>query len=113
MGIYKVNPDGKAPTGLTAGDYVVTQGGTYYIYGVNDDGTYQSVQSDATQTTNNYQNDYSLYTGYEPQQQSLLQQQLNYPDFSYEDAPTYNNRYDDIIQEKLSAINNQQPFNQE
>ena len=127
-GNFKVGADGKAPTGLRVGDNVVTGGGTYSIKGLNDDGTYQSILSNAGQTTDNYkgayggdmgattynyQDDYSIYTGYEPQQQALLNQQLNYGQFSYGDAPTYNNRYDDIIQGKLSEINNQQPFNQD
>ena len=33
MATYKVNPDGKAPAGLSVGDLVVTGGGTYLITG--------------------------------------------------------------------------------
>ena len=51
---YKVNDDGKAPTGLNTGDKVVTSVGTYIIDGVNDDGTYVSSMYDKDTTTKNY-----------------------------------------------------------
>lgn len=47
--VYSVN--GKAPSGLRAGDTVITGGGTYKITGVNEDGTYQSQLVDANNTT--------------------------------------------------------------
>ena len=47
--VYSVN--GKAPSGLRAGDMVITGGGTYQITGVNEDGTYQSQLVDANNTT--------------------------------------------------------------
>lgn len=47
--VYSVN--GKAPSGLRAGDMVITGGGTYQITGVNEDGTYQSKLVDANSTT--------------------------------------------------------------
>ncbi len=47
--VYSVN--GKAPSGLRAGDMVITGGGTYKITGVNEDGTYQSQLVDANNTT--------------------------------------------------------------
>lgn len=54
----KVNSDGKAPAGLSAGDKVVTSGGTYQITGVNADGTYQSTLADKGVTTSNYSGTY-------------------------------------------------------
>lgn len=59
MAIYKVKEDGKAPQGLSAGDEVVTGGGTYRITGVNDDGTYKSEKVDANKTTYNYTGGYA------------------------------------------------------
>ena len=38
----KVNPDGKAPKGLSVGTIVETAGGDYEIIGFNDDGSYKS-----------------------------------------------------------------------
>ena len=35
---------------------------------------------------------------------SLWQQQQNYGDFSYQDAPTYQNRYDETIQDLIAGI---------
>ena len=43
--------NGKAPSGLRAGDMVITGGGTYKITGLNEDGTYQSQLVDANNTT--------------------------------------------------------------
>lgn len=40
--VYQVNPDGKAPKGLSVGDYVNTNGGMYQITGVAADGSYTS-----------------------------------------------------------------------
>ena len=59
MATYKVGADGKAQSGLKAGDEVVTAGGTYKITGVNADGTYQSTLSNKNQTTNNYTGGYA------------------------------------------------------
>ena len=44
MGTYR-SVNGKAPSGLKAGDKVVTGGGTYTITGVKSDGSYNSVKS--------------------------------------------------------------------
>lgn len=57
FGTYRVKNDGKAPTGLKAGDSVVTAGGTYTITGVNSDGTYTSSKTSDT-TTKNYGGSY-------------------------------------------------------
>lgn len=59
MATYKVGSDGKAQSGLSVGDEVVTAGGTYKITGVNSDGTYQSSLSNANQTTSNYTGSYA------------------------------------------------------
>ena len=55
MALYRVQSNGKAPAGLSAGDEVVTGGGTYRIVGVNADGSYRSVLSNQRQTIRNYQ----------------------------------------------------------
>lgn len=52
MATYKVKDDGKAPSGLSTGDTVVTGGGTYKITGVNSDGSYQSTKVNNTNTSN-------------------------------------------------------------
>ena len=49
---YKVQEDGKAPSGLSVGSEVVTGGGTYKITGVNADGSYQSTKVADTNTSN-------------------------------------------------------------
>lgn len=54
MALYRVQSNGKAPTGLQAGDEVVTGGGTYRILGVNADGSYRSALSNQQQTIYNY-----------------------------------------------------------
>lgn len=59
-GTYKVGSDGKAPSGLSVGDSVVTGGGTYKITGVNSDGSYKSELSNKDQTTSNYSGNYSV-----------------------------------------------------
>jgi hypothetical protein len=42
MATYRVLSGGSAPAGLSAGDQVVTGGGTYEITGVGADGKYKS-----------------------------------------------------------------------
>lgn len=58
-GVYKVGDNGQAPKGLSAGDQVVTAGGTYTIMSVNPDGTYRSQLTNQGQTTANYTGSYS------------------------------------------------------
>lgn len=58
MATYKVKDDGKAQKGLSAGDEVVTAGGTYKITGVNADGSYKSERVSDT-TTSNYKGSYA------------------------------------------------------
>ncbi len=57
---YRVNPDGKAPKGLKAGDQVVTGGGTWRIDAVRDDGSYASTLVDKNLTTKTYQGEYAV-----------------------------------------------------
>ena len=54
---YRVGPDGKAPTGLSVGDRVVTGGGTYRIDAVHTDGSYVSSLVDKGLTTETYKGD--------------------------------------------------------
>ena len=58
MATYQVGADGKAQKGLSAGDEVVTAGGTYKITGVNADGSYVSSKVSDT-TTKNYTGSYA------------------------------------------------------
>ena len=55
---YKVQQNGKAQKGLSVGDRVVTDGGTYQILAVNPDGSYKSALYDENMTTRNYRDDY-------------------------------------------------------
>lgn len=59
MGVYRVESGGRAPAGLSAGDEVVTGGGTYRITGVNADGSYQSQLVNRNQTIHNYGGSYT------------------------------------------------------
>lgn len=59
MGVYRVETGGRAPAGLSAGDEVVTGGGTYKITGVNADGSYQSQLVNKGQTTQSYGGSYT------------------------------------------------------
>ena len=56
---YRVEPDGKAPKGLSAGDQVVTASGTYRIDAVNADGSYASTLVDKNLTTQSFQGQYA------------------------------------------------------
>ena len=59
MALYRVNDDGRAPSGLGVGDEVVTAGGTYRIDSVGADGQYKSTLVNKGQTTQNYKGSYS------------------------------------------------------
>lgn len=59
MALYRVNDDGRAPSGLGVGDEVVTAGGTYRIDSVGADGQYKSTLVNKGQTTQNYKGGYS------------------------------------------------------
>ncbi len=60
--IYEVQPNGRAPEGLSVGDQVVTGGGTYSIVAVNADGTYKTKLVNPDQTTQTYKGNYNSTT---------------------------------------------------
>lgn len=60
MALYRVNDDGRAPSGLGVGDEVVTAGGTYRIDSVGADGQYKSTLVNKGQTTQNYKGSYAI-----------------------------------------------------
>ena len=55
---YKVQPNGKAPAGLSINDFVVTNGGLYQITDVFGNGDYKSQLIDSDTTTYNYKGRY-------------------------------------------------------
>ena len=129
MAIYRVE-NGKAPAGLSAGDEVVTGGGTYRITGVNADGSYQSQVSNKKQTTYNYKGQYtqrqspllsqgvSGYTqnringlegGYTPG--SAVQQAQEYLNQVQSRRPgEYQSQWDGELTELYNRIANRKPF---
>ena len=129
MAIYRVE-NGKAPAGLSAGDEVVTGGGTYRITGVNADGSYQSQVSNKKQTTYNYKGQYtqrqspllsqgvSGYTqnringlegGYTPG--SAVQQAQAYLNQVQSNRPgEYRSQWDGELTELYNRIANRKPF---
>lgn len=129
MAIYRVE-NGKAPAGLSAGDEVVTGGGTYRITGVNADGSYQSQVSNKKQTTYNYKGKYtqrqspllsqgvSGYTqnringlegGYTPG--SAVQQAQAYLNQVQSRRPgEYQSQWDGELTELYNRIANRKPF---
>lgn len=129
MAIYRVE-NGKAPAGLSAGDEVVTGGGTYRITGVNADGSYQSQVSNKKQTTYNYKGQYtqrqspllsqgvSGYTqgklnglegGYTPG--STVQQAQAYLNQVQSRRPgEYQSQWDGELTELYNRIANRKPF---
>ncbi len=129
MAIYRVE-NGKAPAGLSAGDEVVTGGGTYRITGVNADGSYQSQVSNKKQTTYNYKGQYtqrqspllsqgvSGYTqnrlnglegGYTPG--SAVQQAKAYLNQVQSRRPgSYESQWDGELTELYNRIANRKPF---
>lgn len=56
---YRVGADGKSPSGLKAGDQVVTGGGTYIIDGFNEDGSYRGTLVNKAQTSQTYRGEYA------------------------------------------------------
>ena len=56
---YRVGADGKSPSGLKAGDQVVTGGGTYIIEGFNEDGSYRATLVNKAQTSQTYRGEYA------------------------------------------------------
>lgn len=101
---YKVQSNGKAQPGLSVGDRVVTNGGTYQILGVNADGSYKSALYDADITTKNYngryENSYSPYS----KSDSLSDETKN----SIKDVYDYDYR-SDVSDELYNEINSRKP----
>lgn len=127
MALYRVNDDGRAPSGLGVGDEVVTAGGTYRIDSVGADGQYKSTLVNKGQTTQNYKGSYStrntlpghsdytagrlgnLERGYSPsgavsQAKAYLQQvQSRRPG-------AYQSRWDAELDSLYNQITNRKPF---
>ena len=127
MALYRVNDDGRAPSGLGVGDEVVTAGGTYRIDSVGADGQYKSTLVNKGQTTQNYKGSYStrntlpghsdytagrlgnLERGYSPsgavsQAKAYLQQvQSRRPG-------AYQSRWDAELDSLYDQITNRKPF---
>ena len=127
MALYRVNDDGRAPSGLGVGDEVVTAGGTYRIDSVGADGQYKSTLVNKSQTTQNYKGGYStrntlpgysdytagrlgnLERGYSPsgavsQAKAYLQQvQSRRPG-------AYQSRWDAELDSLYDQITNRKPF---
>lgn len=127
MALYRVNDDGRAPSGLGVGDEVVTAGGTYRIDSVGADGQYKSTLVNKGQTTQSYKGGYStrntlpgysdytagrlgnLERGYSPsgavsQAKAYLQQvQSRRPG-------AYQSRWDAELDSLYDQITNRKPF---
>ena len=127
MALYRVNDDGRAPSGLGVGDEVVTAGGTYRIDSVGADGQYKSTLVNKGQTTQNYKGSYAtrntlpgysdytagrlgnLERGYSPsgavsQAKAYLQQvQRRRPG-------AYQSRWDAELDSLYDQITNRKPF---
>ena len=127
MALYRVNDDGRAPSGLGVGDEVVTAGGTYRIDSVGADGQYKSTLVNKGQTTQNYRGSYAtrntlpgysdytagrlgnLERGYSPsgavsQAKAYLQQvQSRRPG-------AYQSRWDAELDSLYDQITNRKPF---
>lgn len=127
MALYRVNDDGRAPSGLGVGDEVVTAGGTYRIDSVGADGQYKSTLVNKGQTTQNYKGSYStrntlpgysdytagrlgnLERGYSPsgavsQAKAYLQQVQSRRPGSYQ------SRWDAELDSLYDQITNRKPF---
>ncbi|GFI61260.1 hypothetical protein IMSAG049_00417 [Clostridiales bacterium] len=124
---YKVQPNGKAQSGLMEGDRVVTNGGTYQILNVNADGSYRSALYDENITTKNYSGKYEN-TGPYSQVSSVsreTQQAINdiykngykssvsrekYDEVSSRKPREYESEYKRQINDILNKINSREPF---
>lgn len=130
MSVYRVESGGRAPAGLSAGDEVVTGGGTYRITGVNADGSYQSQLVNKNQTTRNYGGSYqtrnSPYTmsgvsdytrsklnglegGYTPSG-SVQAAQAYLEQVKASKPGTYQSRWDDELTSLYDQIRNRKKF---
>ena len=127
MALYRVNDDGRAPSGLGVGDEVVTAGGTYRSDSVGADGQYKTTLVNKGQTTQNYKGSYAtrntlpgysdytagrlgnLERGYSPsgavsQAKAYLQQvQSRRPG-------AYQSRWDAELDRLYDQITNRKPF---
>lgn len=127
MALYRVQDNGRAPSGLGVGDEVVTAGGTYRIDSVGPDGQYKSTLVNKNQTTQNYTGSYAtrntlpgysdytagrlgtLERGYSPsgavsQAKAYLQQvQSRRPG-------AYQSRWDAELDDLYDQITNRKPF---
>ena len=130
MSVYRVESGGRAPAGLSAGDEVVTGGGTYRITGVNADGSYQSQLVNKNQTTRNYGGSYQtrnspytmsgvsdytrsklngLESGYTPS--GSVQAALAYLEQVKASKPgAYQSRWDDELTSLYDQIRNRKKF---
>ena len=100
---YKVQPNGKAEAGLSVGDRVVTNSGTYQILKVNTDGSYQSALYDEGITTKNYTgkyaNDYGPYSGSQSIGNDIKKELSEAYDDDYR-LSVSRDKYDDILSSK-------------
>ena len=100
---YKVQPNGKAQSGLSVGDRVVTNGGTYQILKVNSDGSYQSALYDEGLTTKNYSgkyaNDYGPYSGAQSISSDTKKELSDALDEDYRSSVS-SDRYEEVLSSK-------------
>ncbi len=100
---YKVQPNGKAETGLSVGDRVVTNGGTYQILKVNSDGSYQSALYDENITTKNYTgkyaNDYGPYSGAQSISNDTKKDLSDAYDYDYSSSVS-RDKYDEVLSQR-------------
>lgn len=103
---YKVQQNGKAQKGLSVGDRVVTDGGTYQILAVNPDGSYKSALYDENMTTRNYRgkynNDYGPYSEADSSRKETRKKLSDALDEDYRDSVS-KDRYEDILSQKPEA----------
>ncbi len=101
---YKVQPNGKAQSGLSEGDRVVTGGGTYQILKVNADGSYQSALYDGSVTTKNYSGTYENSNSPYSKAGSLSEDTKSGLKSAYESDYTSK-----VSKDKYESVNNSRP----
>ena len=130
---YKVQSNGKAQAGLSVGDRVVTNSGTYQILDVNADGSYKSALYDENMTTKNYTGKYAnanngplsgigsitdptknkyddLYDDDYMDNDRVESAQDRYDKISADRPSDYDSEYRDKIDAILSEYENRDPF---
>lgn len=111
---YKVQPNGKAQSGLEVGDRVVTSGGTYQILDVNADGSYKSALYDENITTKNYggkyENENNQYSSYSDKKDSRTDAYSAYEEVKNSRPKEYKNQYKREIERLLDEIENREDF---